>query len=85
MNYFEALSNFTNNIHEKEHLEFHVDGCTEPDILEKELKDAYKKIKNGKAPGLDEIPAKLLNPYGAMWSPMAVGADKHAVEWTYTP
>ena len=60
MNYFKTLSNFTDNIHEEGLLKFHVDGSTESDILEMEMNDGLKKMKNGKVAGLDEIPAELL-------------------------
>ena len=63
MIYFETLLNITNNICE-EHLEFNVDGSTEPDLSEMELREALKKMRNGKAPGVDEIPAELLRNMG---------------------
>ena len=44
----------------EENVEFDVDGDAEPDITALELKNALKKMRNGKAPGMDTIPAELL-------------------------
>ena len=89
MKYFETLLNFTDNIYEDGHLEFHVDWSTEPDISEMQLKDALslskkkkKKEKQEKwqGPWFGWDTCRTSQTYEAKWSAMADGADKHAME-----
>ena len=62
--YFETLLNITKNLNEEENIEFNTDNSTQPDISMEELEDAFKRMKNGKAPGVDKIPAELLKNVG---------------------
>ena len=67
--HFETLLNNTNNDHE-EQLEFDMAGDVEPDITAMEVRNALKRMRNGKAPGMDTIPAELLKNMGedgVMW------------------
>ena len=61
--HFETLLNSGNNGHD-EHMEFDVAGDAEPDITVMELRNALKRMRNGKAPGVDTIPAELLKNMG---------------------
>ena len=61
--HFETLLNNTDSDHE-DRLEFNLAESLEPDITALEVKNALKKMKNGKAPGVDTIPAELLKNSG---------------------
>ena len=61
--YFGALLN-NQPITQEEPLIFNVIESTEPDIAIREVNEALKKMKNGKAPGIDELPAELLKNMG---------------------
>ena len=62
--YFERLLNVIDNLDEEGIIEFNINGSTELDISMEELEDALKRMKNGKAPGVDKIPAELLKNMG---------------------
>ena len=64
-NYFESLLNVSNvDLGDAVVLEFHTEESTEPDISVRELEEALKRMKNGKASGVDQIPAELLKNMG---------------------
>ena len=63
--YFENLLNVNDiNLREEAVLEFHVEESTESNISMGELLGALKKMKNGKASGMDQIPAELVKNMG---------------------
>ena len=63
--YFENLLNVNDiNLREEAVLEFHVEESTETNISLGELLEALKKMKNGKASGMDQIPAELIKNMG---------------------
>ena len=57
--------NITNDdLNEEAVFEFHTEDSTEPDLSMGELEEALKRMKNGKASGVDQIPAELLKSMG---------------------
>ena len=63
--YFENLLNVNDiNLREEAVLEFHVEESRESNISMGELLGALKKMKNGKASGMDQIPAELVKNMG---------------------
>ena len=52
------------NLREEAVLEFHVEESTETNISMGELLGALKKMTNGKASGMDQIPAELIKNMG---------------------
>ena len=45
-------------------MEFDLAGDAEPDITTVEVRNALQKMRHGKAPGVDTIPAELLKNMG---------------------
>ena len=56
------------NLREEDLLKFHVEESTEPDLSMRELLEALKKMKNGKASGMDQVPAELFKNMGDVGS-----------------
>ncbi|XP_068237079.1 uncharacterized protein [Palaemon carinicauda] len=65
-NHFENLLNPPGLDVEEFEVNYQVNGSEEPDVTIDELNNDLEKMKNGKAPGDDDIPAELLKILGVM-------------------